>query len=94
MFRSKAYLEFIKTLPCVVCGREAGEYLSVVPAHQKLGEGGIGIKPPDTHCLPLCHYCHTHEHRGERTFWQGVNINRERIIIKCLTLYLEKIKSK
>lgn len=90
-FRSKKYREFIKTLPCVMCGYSTHEGLSIVPAHQKLGCGGMGIKPPDTHCIPLCHKCHTLEHQvGEETFYQ--KINRERVIIRCLTLYLATLR--
>jgi hypothetical protein len=91
IFRSEKYKRFIRSLPCCVCGRPESE-----AAHQKLGEGGMGIKPPDTQCLPLCHECHTKEHQmGELSFWFKVfRVDRKKEIIKCLTLYLEKIKSR
>lgn len=32
--------------------------------------GGMGLKPCDSYCVPLCCFCHGAQHCcGERTFW-------------------------
>jgi hypothetical protein len=63
--RDRAHLNFIKTLPCCMCGAPQSD-----PAHIRLGtDGGTGLKPSDNYVLPLCRPCHQEEHRGSRTFW-------------------------
>ncbi len=85
-FRSKAYRAFISTQPCAVCGADS----TVVPHHEKFGKGGTGIKPPDSHCIPLCFNCHTRRHsQGVRTFW-GI-IDSKMLCIEYLTRYLEMV---
>jgi hypothetical protein len=34
----------------------------------------MGMKPSDFWTTPLCVACHAREHRGNRTFWQGVDV--------------------
>ena len=68
MHRSKAYLKFLRTQPCVACRQMPIErVIDVVPAHKG---GGMGIKGHDKEALPLCVSCHSEEHRGQRTFWE------------------------
>ena len=43
---------FIRTFPCVVCGRRRG----VEAAH--FGPHALGQKASDAQCLPLCFRCH------------------------------------
>lgn len=87
-FRSEKYKAFIRSLPCVVCSTEPTE-----AAHQRIdGMGGMGVKPPDSYCLPLCYECHAREHQiGAITFWANAMIDRRKEIIVCLTLYLERV---
>lgn len=82
-FRSKAYLAFIASLPCAVCGAEP-----TVPHHERFGKGGTGIKPPDSHCIPLCFGCHTQRHaEGVETFWAA--FDPKMLCIEYLTRHLE-----
>ena len=61
----------------------------MVAHHEALGEGGKGIKAPDSHCVPLCVTCHDRrDHEGRETFWSRVDIKKE--IMKYLTEYLRK----
>lgn len=64
---NKKYIEFIKKQPCLCC------HNSEVDAHHIRERtytppefrGGVGLKPNDFMCLPLCRKHHTiiHEHK-------------------------------
>ena len=76
--RDKAYLSHIRTLPCLVTGREGSEHEPVVPAHFRTGtNGGTGLKPSDFFVLPLSNTEHGIQHSmPELTYWLGaVNEN-------------------
>lgn len=79
--RDKKYLEWLKTLPCVACGRYPIEgVLQVVPAHSG---GGMALKGDDFDSLPLCVDDHTgkpcafwfNEHQRPAMFWLYVEDN-------------------
>lgn len=56
---STAYLEFIRAQPCVVCGR-----IPCQPHHVRThGNHGVGKKPGDHFCIPLCPTCHRNVHQ-------------------------------
>lgn len=57
-FRSKKYLDFIRSKPCLVCGKPGPSD----PHHENLGFCGVGMKAPDTHTVPLCRECHQRRH--------------------------------
>ena len=63
-WRSRQYLDFISTKPCVRCGRfnpiaDGQADPRNDPHHERaLGVGGTAIKPPDSHAVPLDHDCH------------------------------------
>ena len=79
-YRNPGYLEYIRTLPCCVCGR------SGVAAHHA-DTGGMGIKCNDTRTVPLCHKHHMECHAlGRITFQEAHNICFISIQIKCLEL--------
>jgi hypothetical protein len=67
--RDKKYLEYIITNPCLVpgcgvCNRNPGDGLIAYHHFKGLRGGGMSIKPPDYHAIPLCdeHHtlCHSH----------------------------------
>jgi len=63
--RDSKYLEFIRTLPCAICGGGPCQ-----AAHQRLLSGGMGSKPSDYHAIPCCPTCHMFEHsQGVLTLW-------------------------
>jgi hypothetical protein len=85
MYRSDPYLSFIRTKPCLVCGRKA------VAHHEKLKQGGMGIKPPDNQSVPLCTAHHDEQERiGSPAFWDRHNIDVKMAIIRLNTEYLEE----
>lgn len=51
-FRSEAYLQFVRALPCCICGATTG-----VAAHHMIGMyqlSGAGLKAPDSYAMPAC----------------------------------------
>lgn len=64
-WRSPAYLNFVREMPCCLCGRPG--YSD--PSHH--GRHGIGQKTDDARVIPLCRQDHDHFHRtgrlGDRT---------------------------
>ncbi len=81
-FRSKKYLAFIRTKPCLVCGSP-----ETVPHHEGLGRNMIGGKPPDSHAVPLCVLCHGIYHNTGPAYWKRVDIKM--VIIKLLEEFME-----
>lgn len=75
--RNEAFLAFVRTHACVSCGEPAPSQAAHVrysdAAHGRTNPG-VGCKPSDRFCVPLCPTCHTDgngaQHRtGERRFW-------------------------
>lgn len=66
---------WIRTLPCIACGRGAPSECAHV---RSSGDGGMGIKPADRFCLPLCGPggCHHQQHQiGEDAFFAALGID-------------------
>jgi len=60
--RDPEYKRWIKSLPCLACGRN----WLVDPCH--VGPHGTGQKAGDNTCLPLCRDCHPEFDKGQRAF--------------------------
>jgi len=59
-WRSPAYLAWVRTLPCCVCGASPCDAHHMVGMH---GVGGMGLKAEDSMAMPLCRACHMELHR-------------------------------
>lgn len=82
MYRSDQYLAFIRKHKCLMCGNP-----ETIAHHEPLGCGGIAIKAPDTHAVPLCVNCHHLRHvLGKTAFWKRIDLKME--IIKLLTEWM------
>jgi hypothetical protein len=57
-FRSQRYMNWVKTLPCCVCGTDQG----CDPHHIKGHGFGGSVKPDDRLVMPLCREHHTEFH--------------------------------
>ena len=78
-----AFLAFVRRRPCCACGAPAPSQA----AHVRMSDAatgnvnpGVGAKPDDRRCVPLCASCHLDapdaQHRvGERRFWARVALN-------------------
>jgi len=81
------YLDWIRSLPCLLCG----DNTTVEAAHVRLGERlldkrpvGKGEKPDDRWALPLCGRHHRQQHAiGESVFWKGHDVQP---LVACLVL--------
>lgn len=67
-----AYLAYVRTLPCRICGRPGPSD----PAHLRTGarqydkpHTGMGEKPSDRWVLPLCRTHHDDQHRHNELEW-------------------------
>lgn len=71
--RDENYLRWLAQKPCVICKISDG---TVVAHHIRAGlAGGVGLKPGDDRCIPLCHKHHMELHDyplGEVTY---LNLN-------------------
>ena len=84
-YRSKRYLDFIRSKPCIICARKA------VAHHEAVTNRGIGIKCSDYETLPLCEECHEIRHRfGKDTFWQSVDYKK--LMIGYMSEYIKREK--
>jgi hypothetical protein len=76
---SKKHLDFIRGLPCLICG----DNISTQAAHIRYSDAaaeksnpGFGNKSDDRYAVPLCGECHALQHSGnERLFWRDRGIN-------------------
>lgn len=86
--KSSKYLDFIRSLPCVLCG----DNVSVEAAHIRFADAradkrqtGMGEKPDDVWTLPLCGRHHRVQHEmNERAFWFAKDVDP---IFIALALY-------
>lgn len=79
-YQNRKYLDWLKTQPCAVCNRTPCD-----PAHQPSPWNGMGMKSPDTYCLPLCRECHELEHfEGHTTFWSVVFNQRDQYYVNYM----------
>ena len=79
--KASSHLDFIRSLPCCICGAEAED------AHIRMGapmmgkrETGAAEKPSDKYTVPLCPNHHRNGNAsqhvvGERRFWQRLGID-------------------
>ncbi|RJR07932.1 DUF968 domain-containing protein [Candidatus Parcubacteria bacterium] len=79
-FISEKYLNFVRSMPCSVCGKMDTEAHHIRFAYNS----GTGMKPSDTWAIPLCRHHHRAIHdAGIKTFHAqtGLNIYRELFLV-------------
>ena len=73
-----AYLAYVRTLPCLVCGRPGPNdpaHIRAAAPHYGKRYTGKGEKPDDKWVLPLCRRHHDAQHReSELGWWAGVGM--------------------
>jgi hypothetical protein len=76
--KDAGYLDFIRSLPCIVTRREPVEAAHVsyaVPEYGKLGRGK-GSKESDRWAVPLCPEEHHRQHTmNEQAYWRSTGID-------------------
>lgn len=76
--KSGAYLEFVRSLPCVVSGAREVQAAHLSYANPRYGHygRGKGSKAPDRWALPLSEAEHRRQHSmNEESYWRSVGIN-------------------
>lgn len=88
IIRDEKYRRWVASLPCLCCGGE-----DVQCAHIRKGNGGgMGIKPSDKFCVPLCVDCHAEQGNiGELKFWYPFG-GYERAGVLAKSLYENRYK--
>lgn len=90
----KRYLDFIRSLPCCICGGIDTEaaHIRMASLAQGKRETGMAEKPDDKWTLPLCNLHHRSQHHlGELLFWGLHSIDPFELAIK---LYATKLNSR
>ena len=82
--RDASYLAFIRSLPCIHCGKNR----MVAPHHE--GDRGMGIKASDFSTLPLCFHCHGERHQVGKTIWLLWDMDPEREIERLKELWSKR----
>jgi hypothetical protein len=87
-YRNKRYRSFVASKPCLYCGSPATEAHHV----RDLAPCGMGTKPADTVCVPVCHQCHMDIHGFTSRYRElSKKIGREEVmqcVINNLTEWL------
>ncbi len=85
-YRSKKYMAYIRSKPCLVCGGNADSH-HITFAEPRM----MGRKNGDNWCVPVCRRHHDELHQfagGERTFWSCNGIDP----VKWASMEFEKWK--
>lgn len=76
--KDNKHLDYIRSLPCCICGRidtEAAHIRTASREHEKR-ETGKSEKPSDKWAVPLCNYHHREQHgMNEIAFWNAYDID-------------------
>ena len=80
------YLNFIRSQPCMICGRQSE------PHHEPLNGHGMGYKGSDRETLPLCRCHHTtgliNRHTtGRKTFYEYYGIDWRKEVVRYQERY-------
>jgi len=92
VWRSRKYLDYVKSLPCCVCQFPADD-----PHHEQAeGQGGIGTRPSDERTLPLCRVHHDMRQHGSqgRMIWAWWEVDPEAAILDTQAAWYAKFKSR
>lgn len=66
------FLAFLRTKPCCVCMKSPPSEA----CHIRMGLTGIGRKPDDSRCVPMCQFHHREQHSvGEYAFWKNLGLD-------------------
>jgi Putative HNHc nuclease len=76
--RDNKHLDFIRSLPCCICGGIDTEAAHIRTASLEHGKSHTGMqeRPSDIWSLPLCNRHHREQHgMNEMSFWAQYQIN-------------------
>jgi hypothetical protein len=76
--RDEKHLDFIRSLPCCICGAIDTEAAHIRTASLENGKlhTGMSEKPSDKWAVPLCNEHHREQHSmNEMSFWKSYGID-------------------
>jgi hypothetical protein len=76
-YRDRAHLEFVASLPCLICGRRPCD-----PHHLRFAQRrALGRRVSDEFTVPLCrlHHREAHRSRDERAWWRRLGLDSIKI---------------
>ncbi len=91
--RCPAYLGWIRTLRCAVCGKSRRDLIPIEAAHTSaLGPRGFGQKSSDFSAIPLCFWDHvggpdSYHRLGERRFAARHGIDLQAVVSRLNEAY-------
>ncbi len=88
IFRSEEYKTFIRSKPCIYCGVEDD-----IESHHEDDDfynSGMGLKPPDSQCLPICvkHHIPVRHKMSAKEFYNLCNVDPKVMMVNYLTEFL------
>lgn len=91
VIRDRAYLDWLRTQPCIFTGRRGSELEAVDPAH--IGQAGMGMKAGDDLALPITHGIHAKMHaEGEIATFR--ELAPDWLVRECLRMYAREFYRK
>lgn len=87
------HLEYIRTLPCVICDAPPPSEA----CHLRMGlGGGMGIKPDDRLTIPMCHRHHDEQtlcKSGEVGFWRKYLAIDKQLMVMVMRAFARSLYS-
>jgi len=92
--RDAKYLKSFQGLSCCYGGKYLPCSGDVVGCHIRMGSGaGMGIKPDDFRCIPLCAAHHTYQHSKGEPFFHGDKLRDAVALAKSLYEHRADVKA-
>jgi len=89
-FRSQAFRELLREIPCSECGAEDGSVSAAHANWSDLGGKGKSLKASDSYCAALCHACHCALDQGSRMTFEERRNFWMRACVKTYATLLER----
>ena len=71
--RDEKHLNYVRSLPCCICGRNDVDAAHIRTASLEHGKRGLGLQEKASDCwtVPLCRFHHAEQHSmNEMGFWK------------------------
>jgi len=76
--RDEKHLNYVRSLPCCICGHTDVDAAHIRTASLEHGKRGLGLQEKASDCwtVPLCRFHHSEQHSmRELGFWRRYNID-------------------
>jgi hypothetical protein len=76
--RDEKHLNYVRSLPCCICGRRDVDAAHIRTASLEHGKRGLGMQEKASDCwiVPLCRFHHSEQHSmSEMGFWKRYDLD-------------------